>query len=105
MPFSACTSFQDVAGGSKRAPLGEYVRRRADLASRAPAPEPAGPSDRPHGATILLVLLALFVARSFLAALAWAAVIAITAWPVYTRFAGVISRNRAPVLDRSFSRR
>ena len=55
--------------------------------------------------TILLVLLALFVARSFLAALAWAAVIAITAWPVYTRFAGVISRNRAPVLAPLLSRR
>ncbi|HEX8663105.1 MAG TPA: AI-2E family transporter [Beijerinckiaceae bacterium] len=34
-----------------------------------------------------LVVLALWVARSYLAALAWAAVIAIGAWPLYRRFA------------------
>jgi predicted PurR-regulated permease PerM len=47
---------------------------------------------------ILMVLLALWVARDFLSALTWAAVIAITTWPIYTRFAILISDGRSPVL-------
>ena len=47
---------------------------------------------------ILLVLLALWVGSDFLTALAWAAVIAITTWPVYIRFATLISDDRSPVL-------
>jgi predicted PurR-regulated permease PerM len=46
---------------------------------------------------ILLVLLALWVGSDFLTALAWAAVIAITTWPVYIRFATLISDHRSPV--------
>ena len=37
---------------------------------------------------ILLVVLALWVASDFLSALAWAAIIAITTWPIHTGFAG-----------------
>jgi hypothetical protein len=96
--FSPCTPFQEAAGGCKRAPIGEHVGRLAAVSSRTPAPEPAGPLIARTVFTILLVLLALFVSRSFLPALAWAAIIAITAWPVYARFAGVISRNHAAVL-------
>src|SRR6195256_2534168 len=47
---------------------------------------------------ILLVLLALWVASDFLSAMVWAAVIAITTWPVYIRFATLISDDRSPVL-------
>ena len=47
---------------------------------------------------ILLVVLALWVASDFLSALAWAAIIAITTWPIYTRFAALIARGRAPAL-------
>ena len=47
---------------------------------------------------ILLVVLALWVASDFLSALAWAAIIAITTWPIYTRFASRIARGRAPAL-------
>jgi predicted PurR-regulated permease PerM len=47
---------------------------------------------------ILLVVLALWVASDFLSALAWAAIIAITTWPIYTRFAARIARGRAPAL-------
>jgi predicted PurR-regulated permease PerM len=36
---------------------------------------------------ILVVLLALWVARDFLVALTWAAVVAVATWPLYTRFA------------------
>jgi predicted PurR-regulated permease PerM len=46
---------------------------------------------------ILVVLLALWVGSDFLTALAWAAVIAITTWPVYIRFATLISDHRSPV--------
>src|SRR4030081_213063 len=47
---------------------------------------------------ILLVLLTLWVASDFLSPLAWAAVIAITAWPVYIRFAQLVSMGRSPAL-------
>jgi predicted PurR-regulated permease PerM len=47
---------------------------------------------------ILLVLLALWVASEFLSALTWAAVIAITSWPIYTRFAAFIDGSRSRVL-------
>jgi predicted PurR-regulated permease PerM len=42
--------------------------------------------------------LALWVASDFLSALTWAAIIAITTWPIYTRFAARIARGRAPAL-------
>ena len=45
---------------------------------------------------ILEVLLAAWVARDFLMALIWAAVIAIAVWPIYVRFATSIGRS--PVL-------
>ena len=47
---------------------------------------------------ILLVLLALWVASDFLTALVWATVIAITIWPVYTRFAALINKDHSSVL-------
>ena len=49
---------------------------------------------------ILLVLLALWVASDFLSALVWAAVIAITTWPIYIRFAPLVlgGRTLAPLL-------
>ena len=47
---------------------------------------------------ILLVVLALWVASDFLSALTWATIIAITTWPIYTRFAARIARGRAPAL-------
>ena len=47
---------------------------------------------------IAIVLLALWVARDFLVALAWAAVIAITAWPIYVRFAGFVFGGRSPTV-------
>jgi predicted PurR-regulated permease PerM len=47
---------------------------------------------------IAVVLLALWIARDFLVALTWAAVIAITAWPSYVRFARFIDGGRSPSL-------
>src|SRR6202051_5201321 len=47
---------------------------------------------------VLVVLLAAWVARDFLVALTWAAVIAITAWPIYIRFATPILGNRSATL-------
>lgn len=47
---------------------------------------------------IAVMLLALWVAREFLVALTWAALIAITAWPVYLRFARLISGRRSSFL-------
>jgi predicted PurR-regulated permease PerM len=44
---------------------------------------------------ILVVLLAAWVARDFLVALAWAAVIAIAVWPIYIRFATLAIGDRA----------
>ena len=61
------------------------IDSRAQLATRA-------------AIAILLVFLALWVASDFLSAMVWAAVIAITTWPVYIRFATLISDDRSPVL-------
>jgi predicted PurR-regulated permease PerM len=47
---------------------------------------------------ILVVLLAFWVARDLLSALTWAAIIAITTWPIYIRFATLFSDGRPPVL-------
>jgi predicted PurR-regulated permease PerM len=47
---------------------------------------------------ILVVLLAAWVARDFLVALARAALIAITAWPVYLKFARLFFGSRSPTL-------
>jgi predicted PurR-regulated permease PerM len=47
---------------------------------------------------ILLVFLALWVASDFLSALTWAAVIAITTWPIYSRFSTLIFGGRSQTL-------
>lgn len=47
---------------------------------------------------MLVVLLAAWVARDFLVALIWATVIAISAWPIYIRFAARIHGVRSPAL-------
>jgi predicted PurR-regulated permease PerM len=47
---------------------------------------------------ILVVLLALWVARDFLVALTWAVVIAVASWPVYTRFATFLLGGRVSAL-------
>ena len=45
---------------------------------------------------IMVVLLAAWVARDFLAALTWAAVIAIAVWPIYIRCAISVLGGRSP---------
>jgi predicted PurR-regulated permease PerM len=47
---------------------------------------------------VMVMLLAAWVARDFLVALTWAAVIAIAAWPIYIRFATRILGNRSATL-------
>src|SRR5260370_16586835 len=50
---------------------------------------------------VAIMLLAVWVARDFLVALTWAAVIAITCWPIYLcfeRLVGHRSRSLAPLL-------
>jgi predicted PurR-regulated permease PerM len=47
---------------------------------------------------ILVVLLAAWVARDFLVALTWVAVIAIAVWPIYIRFAISVLGDRSPAL-------
>jgi predicted PurR-regulated permease PerM len=49
--------------------------------------------------SVLVVILTLWVAREFLAALAWAGVIAITTWPIYVRFAPLILGGRSPAVS------
>src|SRR3977135_4532603 len=46
----------------------------------------------------LMIVLGLWVARDFLVALTWAGLIAIAAWPIYTRFAMRLAGSRASVL-------
>ena len=48
--------------------------------------------------TIVLVLLAAWVASDLLPALGWAVIIAIAVWPIYSRFTMLIAGGRAPAL-------
>jgi predicted PurR-regulated permease PerM len=48
---------------------------------------------------IVAVLLALWVARDFLVAFAWAGLIAISCWPLYRRFSASILGGRSPALS------
>jgi predicted PurR-regulated permease PerM len=48
--------------------------------------------------TVLLVLLAAWVASDLLPALGWAVIIAIAVWPIYSRFTMLIAGGRAPAL-------
>jgi predicted PurR-regulated permease PerM len=69
-----------------------------------PLEKPAPPFDARARAisraaiAVAVVLIALWVARAFLVALTWAALIAITAWPVYVRFARRFFGDRSPSL-------
>jgi hypothetical protein len=47
---------------------------------------------------ILVLLLAAWVARDFLVALTWAALISIATWPIYIRFMAPILGGRSSVL-------
>jgi predicted PurR-regulated permease PerM len=75
-----------------------------EAAQHRPAARDALPSDSrartgARAALALLVgLLAVWVAWYFLLAVAWAGAIAITVWPIYTRFSFVTSDRRAPAL-------
>ena len=46
---------------------------------------------------VILVMLALWVARDFLASVGWAAVIAVTAWPLYVQFDKCLGRSSGSV--------
>jgi predicted PurR-regulated permease PerM len=50
------------------------------------------------GLTFALVVLALWIAADFLPALGWAAIIAITAWPLYARCMPYLGETRSPIL-------
>ena len=47
--------------------------------------------------TVAIVVLALYVARSFLTPIAWAAVLAVALWPLYTRAVGRVPGRRGLV--------
>lgn len=80
----------------------------AEVAAQRSDAEPAdrtalpidGPARRVARAVfaILLVLVASWIAADFLPALGWAAVIALTIWPLYIRFRDAISDTRSPAL-------
>src|SRR4051812_41707213 len=86
------------SAGAKRS---RAPKRKTEAWAPAPATLPLHPRGRMIARSVfatLLVVLALWIARDFLAALAWGSVIATTTWPAYRRFAGMISKHRAPVL-------
>jgi predicted PurR-regulated permease PerM len=70
-------------------------------ASSAPGPLPLHSQGRKTarvGFAIALVVLALWVARDFLAPLAWAVILAIALWPLYARLVDTAETNRPPLL-------
>jgi predicted PurR-regulated permease PerM len=50
------------------------------------------------GLTFALVGLSLWIAADFLPALGWAAILAITAWPLYARCMPYLGETRSPIL-------
>ena len=48
--------------------------------------------------TIILIVLAAWIAFDFLPALGWAVVLAIATWPLYVRFARLMPDRRSPVI-------
>lgn len=85
----------------KRSSKAGGERNRQSSRPAAPAALPLHAGARLAARTtfaLLLLLLGLWVARDFVTALAWAAVIAITTWPLYGRFAALISTRRSRVI-------
>lgn len=76
----------------------------AHRSNSEPKERSALPVDRPARRVaravfaILLVGLALWIAQDFLTPVAWAVVIAVTTWPLYTRFRELVSEQRSAVL-------
>ncbi|MGC1745129.1 MAG: hypothetical protein WA754_21590, partial [Pseudolabrys sp.] len=76
-------------------------RRTSKLRADRPEPLPSNSQARMvarTGLTIALVVLALWIATDFLPALGWAAIIAITAWPLYVRCIPFLGETRSPIL-------
>lgn len=84
----------------------------SEVTPEAPAPKDAGHAPLPLDSrsrvvartvfAVLLLLLALWVARDFLTSLAWGAVLAITLWPLYLRVAGRGPARLSPILGPLF---
>src|SRR5215211_7972964 len=55
-------------------------------------------ASRPKAAMVVLVGLAIWVGGDFLPALGWAAILAMTMWPLYARWASLLGKSRAPIL-------
>jgi predicted PurR-regulated permease PerM len=80
------------AGGADKS-KSEDVERPA---ARAPLPLDAKARQAARAAlAIALVALALWTAADFLPALMWAAILAITSWPLYVRFASLVSGDKS----------
>jgi predicted PurR-regulated permease PerM len=82
-----------MAERSKASPSKSVSDAKEPLPMRAPARTVARTV-----LTLTLVLLAIWVAFDFLPALGWAAILAITIWPLYARFAALLSDRRSPVI-------
>jgi predicted PurR-regulated permease PerM len=88
----------------------ELKRAMANPRKMNPPAEPAGPEREPLplnrkarmiARTLLalaLVVVALWVAGDFLSTLGWAAILAITLWPLYSRCASFLGTSRFPAL-------
>src|SRR5882757_3718820 len=95
------TNFQQVARQSTQMNhrLAPSARPGIDEAER-PVQSPDSNTNAVAWAAFatLMIVLGLWVARDFLVALTWAGLIAIAAWPIYTRFATRLAGSRASVL-------
>jgi predicted PurR-regulated permease PerM len=82
----------------------------SDRSKSKPSAEPAGSDRQPlplnsqarmiarTSLTIALAGLALWMGGDFLPALGWAAILAITMWPLYSRCASFLGESRSPIL-------
>src|SRR5262245_21662384 len=79
----------------------QRIAARTTEADRPKSPLPLNSQARRMaraGLALAVVVLALWIARDFLASLAWAAILAIALWPLYTRMVKTTAHGGPPLL-------
>jgi len=93
-----------VASNIKRAPVSRTANSDAQADAHQPLPLHAGARLTARVALALaLVVAALWIAADFLPALIWAAILAVTIWPLYQSFASRISHEPSGLTALAFT--
>src|SRR5882757_6860304 len=93
-----------VASNIKRAPVSRTANSDAQADARQPLPlHPGARLTARVALALALVAAALWTAADFLPALIWAAILAVTIWPLYQVFASRISKEPSGITAFAFT--